>query len=175
MALGSIIKSLAAAAGLPLVTRGEAQPRPGPWLTSQGWLPTEWGQWMNFWQLGYDPLPFSGNAVVDACVWAYVRAIAQLPGVHRELLENGGIEPVTTSALSRLLRTPNSYQTSSDFLTHTVSSLLYDGNSYSLAVRNARNEVVELHWMRPSLCSVIPIAIEGQFQKEVFYALGDNP
>lgn len=139
-----------------------------------GALPYTTVPW-NFWQCDIDPSCDPGCSVVEACVWAYIRAIAQLPGYHKRELDNGGIETVTTSALSRLLRYPNSYQTSSDFLTHVVRSLLYTGNSYSLAVRNQRNEVVELHWLPPTQSFVTEVMIEGQEMREVFYSIGENP
>lgn len=155
---------------------GEGNYHPGPYVMRNGILPASWGQYLNFWQMDLDPLPFGENAIVEACVWAYVRALAQLPGYHRrETSDGGGIDTITTSSLSRLLRIPNTYQTRSDFLTHVVRALLFDGNSYSLAVRNARSEVVELHWLNPRQCSVTEIAIQGQETKEVFYSVGDNP
>src|SRR4051812_26687472 len=82
---------------------------------------------------GRNPLAEAPCSIVDAGVWAYVRALAQLPGYHMEERDNGGREMLSTTALSRILRVPNTYQTRSDFLTHGIRSLLYDGNWYSLA------------------------------------------
>jgi HK97 family phage portal protein len=138
----------------------------------QGWIPMSWP--LNFWQCGNNVLPDFPCSTVDACVWAYVRAIAQLPGYHKLEDDDGGIENVTTSALSRLLRFPNSYQTRSDFLTHGVRSLLYTGNWYSLAIRNARQEVAELHWLDPRLVKLVDVVVEGQFLHEIFYAIGGS-
>ena len=90
---------------------GEGNYHPGPYTVSGGMLPAAWGQNLNFWQMDYDPLGPPSSSIVEACVWAYVRAIAQLPGYHRLELDNGGTETVTTSALARLLRAPNPYQT----------------------------------------------------------------
>ena len=112
----------------PRQKAAEGEYRPGPWLTTEGWLPHSWGQYANFWQMGYDPITGGTSSIVEACVWAYVRAIAQLPGYHRRELDNGGTETITTSALSRLLRVPNGYQTPSDFLVHLIRSLLLNGN-----------------------------------------------
>src|SRR5262245_5855172 len=138
------------------------------------WIPMSWP--LNFWQCGSNVLLDTPPAIVDACVWAYVAAIAQLPGYHRRLdeEENGEIETITTSALSRLLRYPNTYQTRSDFLTHGIRSLLYRGNWYSLAIRNARNEVVELHWLNPALRQVIEISVPDQPVNEIFYSVGSS-
>jgi HK97 family phage portal protein len=134
----------------------------------QGWLPMNWG--INFWQRGYNVISTGENATVDACVWAYIRAIAQLPGFHRRTRPDNGVDTITTTALSRLLRFPNTYETRSDFLTHTVRSLLYEGNSYWLGLRNQRNEVVSLHWLNPKQCRSY-VAETG----DIFYSIGDNP
>ena len=154
---------------------GEGSWHPGPYQLSGGWLPASWGQYLNHWQMGYDPLPYAGSSIVEACVWAYVRAIAQLPGYHRLELDNGGTETITTSALARLLRTPNDYQTPSDFLVHLIRSLLYNGNSYWIAQRNDRAEVTALHWTDPRACRVREVAIEGEPFREIFYEIGANP
>src|SRR5436190_9497968 len=139
----------------------------------EGWIPMNWP--LNFWQSGYNVIPSGDNAIVDACVWAYIRAIAQLPGFHRrrETKEGFGeneVTSITTSALSRLLRFPNTYETRSDFLTHTVRSLLYTGNSYWLATHNQRNEVDALHWLNARFCK--PYVAENG---DIFYSCGDNP
>ena len=108
-------------------------------------------------------------------MWAYVRAIAQLPGYHRRELDNGGTETITTSALSRLLRMPNGYQTPSDFLVHLIRSLLLNGNSYWVAQRNDRQEVTALHWTDPRGCRVREVGVQGQIFREVFYEISENP
>lgn len=146
-----------------------AQPVARVQVPDNGWLPMSWG--IGWWQRGFNVLPSGENSVVDACVWAYVRAIAQLPGYHREKKPSNEIVDITTSALSRLLRFPNTYETRSDFLTHTVRSLLYDGNSYWLAMRNDRKEVASLHWLNPAQCR----AYVAEGTGEIFYSIGNNP
>jgi HK97 family phage portal protein len=138
----------------------------------QGWLSMAWP--LNWWQCGYSILPGPPCSIVDACISAYVRAVAQLPGYHRIENDDGGVENVTTSALSRILRYPNSYQTDSDFLTNGVRSLLYDGNWYSLALRNQRQEVAELHWLNPRSVHVYELKVEGQEIAEIFYTVGTD-
>jgi len=154
---------------------GEGNYHAGPYTVGGGILPSSWGQYLNFWQMDLDPLQAPGCATVEACVWAYIRAIAQLPGYHKREQDNGGTETVTTSALSRLLRTPNGYQTPSDFLVHLVRSLLYTGNSYWIAQRNDRQEIEALHWTDPRACHVREVKVAGQVFSEVFYEIGDNP
>jgi len=152
---------------------GEGNWHPGPYTVSGGYLPA--GAPWNFWQCDIDPVPGPGCSTVEACVWAYIRAIAQLPGYHRRELANGGTETVTTSALSRLLRAPNGYSTPSDFLVHLIRSLLYTGNSYWIAQRNDRQEVEALHWTDPRSCRVREVKVQGQVFAEIFYEIGDNP
>jgi HK97 family phage portal protein len=154
---------------------GEGNYHPGPYTVSGGVLPHAWGQYLNYWQMDLDPLSHPGCATVEACVWAYIRAIAQLPGHHKRELADGGTEIVNSSALSRLLRAPNGYQTPSDFLVHLIRSLLYTGNSYWIAQRNDRQEVEALHWTDPRSCRVREIRPQGQIFSEVFYEIGDNP
>jgi HK97 family phage portal protein len=155
---------------------GEGNYHPGPYNVSGGVLPSAWGQYLNFWQMDLDPVTAPGCSTVEACVWAYIRAIAQLPGYHKRALTNNGTETVTTSALSRLLRQPNGYQTPSDFLVHLIRSLLYTGNSYWIAQRNDRQEVEALHWTDPRTCSVRQIRVQGQVFSEIFYDIGGgNP
>lgn len=152
---------------------GEGNWHPGPYTVSGGYLPA--GAPWNFWQCDIDPVAAPGCSTVEACVWAYIRAIAQLPGYHKRELENGGTETVTTSALSRLLRAPNGYQTPSDFLVHLIRSLLYTGNSYWIAQRNDRQEVEALHWTDPRSCRVREVKVQGQVFAEIFYEIGENP
>jgi HK97 family phage portal protein len=142
----------------------------GPyWLSvSQGWLPADAD--MYWWQRGIDVTPASANsAIVEACVSAYSQTVAMLPGDHWRSNEKGGRDRITNSALSRILRHPNSYQSISDFMLNATRSLYLDGNAYGLCLRNDRFEISEIHLMQPRQCGA-QIAVTG----EVFYALGGN-
>ena len=66
---------------------GEGNYHPGPYTVGGGILPSEWGQYLNFWQMDLDPIAGPGCSTVEACVWAYIRAIAQLPGYHKRELD----------------------------------------------------------------------------------------
>lgn len=149
----------------------EGEPRDGPWIVTNpdGILPHAWGQYWNFWQMGYDPIQGGTNAVVEACVSAYAQTIAQCPGDHWRSLPNGGRERVTTSALSRLLRWPNDYQSRSDFILNLVRQLYLEGNTYHLATRNSRFEVEELHPFDPRVSK--PYVAETG---DIFYKLSGN-
>jgi len=143
--------------------------RPGPYYLSisGGWLPD--GTSPNFWQLGQDVIPTAArSAMVEACVSAYSQTMAMLPGDHWRLTGKGGRHRVKNSALSRILRKPNAYQSPSDFMLNAVRQMYLEGNAYALALRNDRFEVSELHLMDSSLSR--PQLAGG----EVFYRLAGN-
>jgi HK97 family phage portal protein len=156
----------------------EGEPRDGPWHVHwpDGLLPNAWGKNWNYWQMGYDPIGgFGSVAVVEACVQAYASTIAQCPGDHWRATydsdgkPDGGRERVTNSALSRVLRNPNHYQTRSDFIMMMVRNLYLDGNAYHLAERNARFEPSALHPFDPKQSQ----AVVGNDQA-IFYELAGN-
>jgi HK97 family phage portal protein len=150
----------------------EGEVQPGPWWlpVSQGWLSSEAGQFMNWWQMGHDVQGGGSSALVEACVSAYSQTIAMCPGDHWRLRGKNGRERVTTSALTRILRSPNDYETISDHLLNSVRDLYSNGNSYALALRNTRFEIDELHLMDPWY-SRPHVAYDGS----VWYFLDGNP
>ena len=155
-----------------LVRKGEGDVRPGPWFLpiTGGFLPAGVGDSWNWWQNGYDPIYSSAqSAMVEACVSAYAQTVAMCPGDHWRMNVKGGRDRVTTSALARMLRHPNTYQSISDFLLNAVRWLYLEGNAYALALRNARYEVDELHLMNSNEC--YPRVAENG---EVFYYLSGN-
>jgi HK97 family phage portal protein len=155
----------------PLLRAAEGERRPGPYYlpVTGGWLSAAAGQNLNWWQLGYDVSGRTPSAMVEACVSAYSQTVAMCPGDHWRASSKGGRTRVTTSALARILRAPNAYQSISDFLLNLTRSLYLDGNAYALALRNDRYEVDELHLMNPAL-SAPQLATTG----DVFYRLGGN-
>lgn len=127
----------------------EGQYRPGPYWVDGGWLSAKAGRFMNWWQLGYSPQPYGeAGAMVEACVSAYAQTVAMCPGDHWTSTGDGGRERVTTSALSRIIRKPNDYQSMSDLLLNLTRRLYTKGEAFALAARNDRSEIAELHWMR---------------------------
>jgi HK97 family phage portal protein len=155
----------------PLVAKAtEGAFRPGPYYLplSGGWLPD--GAPLNFWQLGMDP---SGtgqrSAMVEACISAYAQTVAMCPGDHWRSNDKGGRDRVNNSALSRILRKPNDYQSISDFLLNATRYLYLEGNAYALALRNSRFEVDSLHLMDSRQCTP-QLAVNG----EIFYHLAGN-
>jgi HK97 family phage portal protein len=155
-----------------LVSKAEGEPRSGPWLlpVSGGWLPADVGDSMNWWQNGYSVVGLSTHsAMVEACVSAYAQTVAMCPGDHWRLNEKNGRDRIKNSALARILRHPNDYQSISDFLLNATRSLYLEGNTYALALRNDRYEIDELHLMDPTL-SYPRLATTG----DIFYQLQGN-
>src|ERR1700726_2930707 len=112
--LAAAVRPLAA-----LVRAVEGAYRPGPYYlpVSGGWLSADVGKYLNFWQMGHrSEGADTSSAIVEACVSAYAQTVAMCPGDHWRKNIRGGRTRVSNSALSRLLRVPNSYQSSSDFL-----------------------------------------------------------
>jgi HK97 family phage portal protein len=155
----------------PFQRAAEGEYRPGPWLVTNpdGWLPDAWGKYANFWQMGYDPIGGGTSAVVEACVAAYAQTIAMCPGDHWRRTPDGGRERVTSSALSRILRRPNEYQSRSDFILNLVRDLYLEGNTYALAQRNDRFEVSAFHPFNPRVSGPL-VASTG----DIFYKLAGN-
>lgn len=146
----------------------EGQYRPGPYELNDGWLSATAGRYLNFWQGGYNLQPYGeASAMVEACVSAYAQTVAMCPGDHWRKLANGGRERVVNSALSRVLRRPNDYQSLSDLLMNMTRRLYTRGETFALAIRNDRAEIAELHMMRNGTAHV---AQDGS----IFYALSGN-
>lgn len=159
-------------AGRSLITKTEGETTPGPWFLpiSGGWLPAQIGDTWNWWQRGFNLENMNTSAIVEACISAYSQTVAMCPGDHWKLdSKTDGRSRVTTSALSRILKRPNSYQTISDFLLNAVRYLYQNGNTYALALRNDRFEISELHLMNSMACNA-HIAYNG----EIFYELAGN-
>ncbi|HYD66176.1 phage portal protein [Azospirillum sp.] len=146
----------------------EGEYRPGPYLLDGGWLSATAGKFMNWWQKGYSLDYGQSGAMVEACVSAYSQTVAMCPGDHWRSTGDGGRERVTSSALSRIIRRPNDYQSMSDLLLNMTRRLYSKGEAFAYAgVRNDRSEIAELHWMREGQ----PLLGAGG---EIFYALYGN-
>lgn len=142
--------------------------RPGPYVLNDGWLSASAGRLLNFWQAGYNVQPYGEcSAMVEACVSAYAQTIAMCPGDHWVTNPDGGVKAVTTSALSRILRRPNSYQSPSDLMMNMTRRLYTYGEAFALVLRNARTEVEEIHLMPQGS---VRIGEDGS----IFYDLSGN-
>lgn len=146
----------------------EGEYRPGPYQFDEGWLSAKAGKFWNFWQLGYNVQPHGeANAMVEACISAYAQTVAMCPGDHWRTMPDGGRVRITNSALARILRRPNDYQTISDFNLNITRSLYEKGEAFVYAVRNERQEPSELHHM--AHCMPM-IGVDGS----IYYSMGGN-
>lgn len=146
----------------------EGEYRPGPYLLPDGWLSATAGRAWNWWQMGYSPQPYGeGSAMVEACVSAYSQTAAMCPGGHWRKQSNGGRKLVSNSALSRILKKPNDYQSISDFMLNLTRRMYTHGEAFAVAIRNERMEISELHLMHHGMPMV---AEDGS----VFYGLSGN-
>lgn len=127
-------------------------------------------QWFQKWTDG-ERKPINGAvAAAEGGIDAYAQSAALMSAYHYRMKDDGGKERIKTSALSRVLRNPNPYQTYSDFRVFLVRQLLATGNAYAVATRNDRNEVTALHPITFGSCAPI---IEPE-TKEVFYSVRAN-
>jgi HK97 family phage portal protein len=146
----------------------EGEYRPGPYQLDEGWLSAKAGKFWNFWQMGYNVQPYGeSNAMVEACISAYAQTVAMCPGDHWRTMPNGGRERVTNSALARIMRRPNDYQTISDLLLNLTRGLYEKGEAFAYAVRNDRQEIAELHMMPHGMPM---IGADGS----IYYSLSGN-
>lgn len=146
----------------------EGEYRPGPYALSDGLLTSVAGRFMNWWQMGYSPSPYGeSGAMVEACVSAYSQTVAMCAGDHWRKLPNGGRERVANSALSRILKRPNDYQSISDLMLNLTRRMYEKGETFGLAIRNNRGEIAELHTMQ---FGVPLLAADGS----IFYDLSGN-
>jgi HK97 family phage portal protein len=142
--------------------------RPGPYLLAEGWISATAGRFMNWWQMGHSLNPYgSSSAMVEACISAYAQTVAMCPGDHWQTNPDGGRVRVTSSALSRVLRRPNDYQSISDLLLNLTRRLYENGEAFAVGIRNARNEIGEIHLMKFGYPF---IASDGS----IFYSLNGN-
>lgn len=126
------------------------------------------GRFMNWWQMGYSLNPHGeSNAMIEACVSAYAQTVAMCPADHWRKLPNGGRERVSNSALSRVVKKPNDYQSSSDFFLNLTRTLYDKGEVFGVGIRNDRGEIREIHLMREGHPR---LAEDGS----IFYSLAGN-
>jgi HK97 family phage portal protein len=124
------------------------------------------------WQRNLDISGYGARNVpiVHACVMAVARPISQTYPKHVRI-KNGAFEEIKTSAAYRVLRNPNSYQTTPEFLLNLVAQTLFDGEAFCIVSRNDRKEVSAIHPLPRGTCSPL---IDDE-TREIFYAVGSSP
>ena len=124
------------------------------------------------WQRNLDISGYGARHVpaVYSCVMAISRSVSQCYPKHVRQA-NKSFEEVFNSAAYRVLRNPNTYQTTPDFLLNMIATALFDGEAFAIATRNDRSEVDSLHLLPRGACSPL---IDDE-TREVFYAVGSSP
>ena len=107
---------------------------------------------------------------VYASVMLISRAIAQCYPNHIRT-KNGEFKKITNSAAYRVLKNPNSYQQTPDFLLNLIATALFEGEAFCVTTRNDRNEISSIHLLPPGSCSPL---IDDE-SKEIFYSVGESP
>lgn len=103
-----------------------------------------------------------------AAISANAQTVAITKREHRRRLSNGGSEVIANSAVNKLLRTPNHYETGSQIMLNTVHDLLGSGNAYWVGHRGANNQFESVHLVRASYAQPY---VDGK-TGAVFYGLG---
>lgn len=106
---------------------------------------------------------------IYACVMAIARSISQCYPKHVRR-DARKFESITNSAAFRTLKNPNEYQSSPEFLLNMVAAALFKGESFAIAVRNDRNEIVALHPLGGKTCTPF---IDPD-TKAIFYQVGQS-
>lgn len=124
------------------------------------------------WQRNISRLNFDHTKVpiVYSCVQAYSRAVSTCTPQHIRIDEDGRHQLITNSWLSRLLRSPNSYETWHQFIFNIVAEMGFRGPALAVMVRDASNRVVQLHRIPHGGWSLY---VEPD-TREVFYSINTN-
>ncbi|WP_134679391.1 phage portal protein [Paracoccus ravus] len=164
----NLLQRLAAAIRPPAVKGAPPTAMGYPLPITGGFIPESW-PW-NWWQQGRDPVSAGVSPIVAACVSTYAETVASLPARHVSEVPGQGVQVVTTSPLSRILRSPNEYQSGVDFLDCLVRDLYATGNSMCAAIRDDRHQIAELHPL-PARETPLHVAYDDDGGTAVFYQL----
>jgi len=123
------------------------------------------------WQRNLDRIGCDGIPVIAAIHQLHRSAFAQLRPHHKSAdLNTGAVSEVTTSAASRVLVRPNSYESGADLFGRVVDDWL-DGEALLLGIQNNRQEIAELHLVPRGQWAV---RIDPE-SRSVFYLIADSP
>lgn len=109
------------------------------------------------------------NHAVFACQSLIASHIAKLPLGLWGKDSNGVWVETTNPAYSPVLRSPNGYQNTQQFIESWIISKLQSGNTYVLKERDGRGVVIRLHILDPRLVTVL-VSDDGS----VFYDLSND-
>jgi HK97 family phage portal protein len=126
----------------------------------------------NSWQHTNNMVQWSPGSFgpVYACWKIISEEVSRIPLKQTSKAPDGSLTTVTNQAAARVMRTPNKYQTRSDFLLYLTQSLLAEGNGYARVVRNGRYEVAALYPVNPRMCTPHIDMVSG----DVYYHTSDS-
>lgn len=104
-----------------------------------------------------------------AAVMANARAVSQCRPLHKLQRQGEKVEVLNDSAVARIFRRPNSYETFNQFILNMVAEMGFTGEAFALVTRNDVGEILRLDRLDTGTCS--PYINEG----ELFYSVGTNP
>jgi HK97 family phage portal protein len=138
--------------GLGFGVLGNRQPDLGPLFTQFGFDRTLGGGLHEFdpldgtgWQRNLTKIGSGALPVVEAIYTLYANAFAQLRPHHKHIdLATGEVTEVTTSAASRLLIQPNSYESGATLFSRIACDWL-GGEALVVGLENDRHELASLH------------------------------
>jgi HK97 family phage portal protein len=110
-----------------------------------------------------------GFSAVYACVSIISSDIAKLPILVMKRKASGGRELFPNHPISRLMWTPNHYQTRIDFIQQLMVSLLLTGNAYIWLERDQRKVVANMYVLHPGRVKTM-VAETG----DVFYQVAKD-
>lgn len=108
---------------------------------------------------------------VYQCQSLIVDGIATLPVDHYRKKADGQREAVPSSQSPRWVKNPNPFQTSVEFWSRVVQSLLSDGNAFILTLRDEKGFVKALYCLAPGDVQIIP----GPLGENTFRVTGFEP
>jgi HK97 family phage portal protein len=141
-----------------------------PVPTNRGWysiMESFAGAWQRNIVINRDTV--LSNHAVFACQSLIASDISKLPLFLYQRDSDGVWVEVTNPAYSPVLREPNRYQTTMQFIESWVISKMQSGNTYVLKERDNRGVVVRLHILDPRLVTVL-VSDDGS----VFYDLSND-
>lgn len=104
-----------------------------------------------------------------AAVMANSRAVSQCTPKHQRLDGGGNTITLSSGPVADIFRRPNNYETFSQYILNSIAQMLFDGESFSLATRDARGQIIRIDRMDSR--TTTPHIQDG----ELFYAVGNNP
>lgn len=112
-----------------------------------------------------------GVPAVYASVMSFARAVSQCWPQHKRTDAAGNVEVIRTSPASRLLRTPNAYETWPQFVFNVVAMMGFEGEAGAIILRDERFAPTSFHLLQKG--AFMPY-IDPE-TRALFYSVGEVP